>query len=87
MIAEQTTNGRTAPPSPRFQEVREGIALRERIIARIAELEQADRDAVMQLTLIRSMLKEYNDLLAQSTHAASIGSASDPPMPHIEEHP
>lgn len=79
------TNGRAAPPSPRFQEVKEGLALTQRIRMRIAELEQADRDTVMQLTLIRSMLKEYNDMLEQSAHAAMIGTSAEPPMPGEEQ--
>jgi len=84
MLAEMITNGRAAPHSPRFQEVKEGLALAQCIRARIAELEQADRDATMQLTLIRSMLKEYNDLLTQSAHAATIGTSAEPPTPREE---
>lgn len=85
MTTATTTNGRAALPSPRLREIHAALALRERIILRIAELEQADRDATMQLTLIRSMLKEYNDLLEQSTHAATIGRRADRPTPHTEE--
>lgn len=66
-----TTNGRAAPPSPRLREIHAALALRERIKLRIAELEQADRDAAMQLTLIRSLLAEYRDQLDRADRAAT----------------
>jgi hypothetical protein len=36
----------------------------ERIHARIAELEQAERDTVMQLTVVRNLLAELRALVA-----------------------
>jgi hypothetical protein len=66
-----TTNGRAAPPSPRLQEIQAALALHEGLVRRIAELEQADRDATMQLTLIRSLLAEYRDQLDRADRAAA----------------
>jgi hypothetical protein len=77
-----TTNGRAALSPPRIHEVRVGVALREGIIRRIAELEQADRDTAMQLTLIRSLLAEYRDQLDQADRAArGSGTPAEPPTP------
>lgn len=72
------TNGRVAP-SPRFQEVREGLALRERLLARIAELEKADRETEVRLITIRTMLAELRELLAQAERASAL------PTPYREE--
>lgn len=43
----------------------------ERIEKRIAELEQAERDTVMQLTVIRNLLIELRALLAPDAPAMS----------------
>ena len=61
--ALNTTNG----TSQRFQEVQSALGLRERLVARVAELERAEHDTVTQLVAIRTVLAELRGLLAVRT--------------------
>jgi hypothetical protein len=58
------------------------VTTEERITKRIAELEQVERDAVMQITIIRNLLNELRSLLtpAAAPPTDSLGSISGAPM-------
>lgn len=57
------TNGTTT----RFLEVKTALGLQDRLLARIAELEKAERGTVTQLIAIRTVLAELRGLLAVRT--------------------
>lgn len=75
-MTEVATNGRgTLPPSPRFLEIQEGLALRANIPQRVAELHAMERQAELQLYGIRAAIGEME---AQLTKASL---PSPPPTP------
>jgi len=75
MITTNGTHAAILDAEMRLTTIREALAIRARLLARIAELEAAERETEMQLIVIRNLLADERRLLTPPAPQATIFEA------------